>query len=125
MNLETFDQKQNYYTKDYKFIKDIPMVKMKTNKKTLLASKKEKMHKIKNKTSRRDTKRVKSRGGRSLKSIKTKRLELKSKKVKKIIKPIRRKRVEEDAPIENFGNEEFVNFTNQVQIFFERKKKFI
>ena len=69
MNLETFDQKQNYYTKDYKFIKDIPMVKMKTNKKTLLASKKEKMHKIKNKTSRRDTKRVKRRGGRSLKSI--------------------------------------------------------
>lgn len=95
------------------------MVKMKTNKKKpLLASKKEKMHKIKNKTGRKDTKRVKSRGGRSLKSIKTKRLELKSKKVKKIVKPIRKKKVEEDAPIENFGNEEFVNFTNQVQTFF-------
>ena len=72
---------------------------------------------------------MKNRGGRSLKSIKSKRLELKnrrlelkSKKVKKIVKPIRRKKIEEDAPIENFANEEFMNLTNQVQSSFCKKE---
>jgi len=92
------------------------MTKMKINKKALLASKKDKMHKIniQNKRKSSKSKMVKRRGGLSLKNRK---LELKSKKVKKIVKieKPKRKKVDDEPIVENFPSEDFMNLTNQVK----------